>query len=333
MLNQNKVVSAVTVIVQLINRVLTLRTGPFRMRVFGHESGNGGVFRYPRNASRTNRSPSPCARRSWERRVARSAVRWGPPRRRSIAGVRRLRKRSEGPFPRRTVYAGMGVAEIRRLKRLEDENGKLKRLVADLTFDKSMLQDALRKVVRPVQRREVVRRYQTAFALSERRACRAMGFGPASHRYQPRRDPAVELRMRLKDLAESPARYASPGRRLRSKRRKGLPAPACPSSAGKLASEPQADLPPLQRGGSVDPHAQSEAKARLPQPGRLVCGRRHERRMDDALPGRRMHAFAVRGRHVACPQRVIRLDCWCMIDLWSTVTMLSGAGGRYPRAL
>ena len=43
------------------------------------------------------------------------------------------------------VYAGMGVSEIRRLKQLEEENAKLKRLVADLTLDKSMLQDALRK--------------------------------------------------------------------------------------------------------------------------------------------------------------------------------------------
>ena len=40
----------------------------------------------------------------------------------------------------------MGVSEIRRLKQLEeDNNAKLKRLVADLTLDKSMLQDALRK--------------------------------------------------------------------------------------------------------------------------------------------------------------------------------------------
>jgi putative transposase len=43
------------------------------------------------------------------------------------------------------VYAGMGVSEIRRLKQLEEENAKLKRLVADLTLDKSMLQDAPRK--------------------------------------------------------------------------------------------------------------------------------------------------------------------------------------------
>ncbi len=38
------------------------------------------------------------------------------------------------------VYAGMGVSEIRRLKQLEEENAKLKRLVADLSLDKTMLQ-------------------------------------------------------------------------------------------------------------------------------------------------------------------------------------------------
>lgn len=42
-------------------------------------------------------------------------------------------------------FAGMGVVEIRRLKQLEEENAKLKRLVADLTLDKTMLQDVLRR--------------------------------------------------------------------------------------------------------------------------------------------------------------------------------------------
>ena len=37
----------------------------------------------------------------------------------------------------------MGVAELRRLRQLEDENRRLKRLVADLTLDKQMLQDVL----------------------------------------------------------------------------------------------------------------------------------------------------------------------------------------------
>ncbi len=39
----------------------------------------------------------------------------------------------------------MGVAAIRRLKQLEEENGKFKRQVADRTLDKSMLQHALRR--------------------------------------------------------------------------------------------------------------------------------------------------------------------------------------------
>tara|TARA_R110002167_G_scaffold45023_4_gene135345 strand:+ start:419 stop:673 length:255 start_codon:yes stop_codon:yes gene_type:complete len=40
-------------------------------------------------------------------------------------------------------YAGMGVAELRRLKQLEEENKKLKQLVADLSLDKKMLQDVV----------------------------------------------------------------------------------------------------------------------------------------------------------------------------------------------
>ena len=42
-------------------------------------------------------------------------------------------------------FAGMGVAEVRRLRVLEEENSKLKQLVADLSLDKQMLQDILRK--------------------------------------------------------------------------------------------------------------------------------------------------------------------------------------------
>jgi len=52
---------------------------------------------------------------------------------------------SEQTFYRwKRKFAGMGVAEVRRLKQLEEENRKLKQLVADLSLDKVMLQDALR---------------------------------------------------------------------------------------------------------------------------------------------------------------------------------------------
>ena len=38
-------------------------------------------------------------------------------------------------------FAHLGVGELRRLRQLEDENGRLKRLVADLTLDKHMLSE------------------------------------------------------------------------------------------------------------------------------------------------------------------------------------------------
>jgi putative transposase len=44
-------------------------------------------------------------------------------------------------------FSGMGVAELRPLRQLEDENRRLKRLVADLSLDKEMLQEVLRKKV------------------------------------------------------------------------------------------------------------------------------------------------------------------------------------------
>ena len=42
-------------------------------------------------------------------------------------------------------YSGLGPLELRRLKQLEEENAKLKRLVADLSLDKAMLQDVVRR--------------------------------------------------------------------------------------------------------------------------------------------------------------------------------------------
>ena len=63
-----------------------------------------------------------------------------------VAEVCRKRGISEQTFYRwKRKFAGMGVAELRRLRQLEDENHKLKQLVADLTLDKHMLQEVVRK--------------------------------------------------------------------------------------------------------------------------------------------------------------------------------------------
>jgi putative transposase len=42
-------------------------------------------------------------------------------------------------------FGGRGVVELRRLRQLEEENRKLKQLVADLSLDKSMLQEVIAK--------------------------------------------------------------------------------------------------------------------------------------------------------------------------------------------
>ncbi len=61
-----------------------------------------------------------------------------------VAEVIRKMGISEQTFYRwKKHYAGLGVSELRRLKQLEEENKKLKALVADLSLDKRMLQDAL----------------------------------------------------------------------------------------------------------------------------------------------------------------------------------------------
>lgn len=44
-------------------------------------------------------------------------------------------------------YAGLLPTEVKRLKQLEDENSRLKRIVADLTLDREMLQDVIRRKI------------------------------------------------------------------------------------------------------------------------------------------------------------------------------------------
>ena len=42
-------------------------------------------------------------------------------------------------------YGGLGISELRRLRQLEEENNQLKKLVADLSLDKHMLQEVIKK--------------------------------------------------------------------------------------------------------------------------------------------------------------------------------------------
>ena len=42
-------------------------------------------------------------------------------------------------------FGGLGITELKKLKQLEEENHRLKQIVADLSLDKQMLQDVLKK--------------------------------------------------------------------------------------------------------------------------------------------------------------------------------------------
>ena len=52
-------------------------------------------------------------------------------------------------------YAELGVSELRRLKMLEDENARLRKIVADLTLDKQILQEVVKKSSEGCQAREL----------------------------------------------------------------------------------------------------------------------------------------------------------------------------------
>ena len=43
----------------------------------------------------------------------------------------------------RRDYGGMGVSEVKKLKKLETENARLKRMIADLTLEKQILEDVI----------------------------------------------------------------------------------------------------------------------------------------------------------------------------------------------
>ena len=66
----------------------------------------------------------------------------------SVADICRKLGISEATFYRwKERYGGLMPSEVRKLKHLEEENVRLRRLVSDLSLDKEMLQEVLRKKV------------------------------------------------------------------------------------------------------------------------------------------------------------------------------------------
>ena len=116
---------------------------------------------------------------------------------------------SEGTFYAwKAKYSGMTVSEAKRLKALEDENAKLKKLLAEQMLDMAAMRELLqKKMVTPAVKREAVAHLKAHFGLSERRACEIAGADRKMVRYQSQRAPDTALRGRLRDLANERRRF------------------------------------------------------------------------------------------------------------------------------
>ncbi|WP_263588581.1 IS3-like element ISSpma3 family transposase [Sphingopyxis sp. GC21] len=105
-------------------------------------------------------------------------------------------------------YGGLEVSEAKRLRSLEDENAKLKRLLADSMLDNAALKDLLnKKMVTPAVQREAVAHLQACHGMSERRACRVTGADRKSMRYRSQRGDDTEVREKLRELAQQRRRF------------------------------------------------------------------------------------------------------------------------------
>ncbi|HHA1259768.1 TPA: IS3 family transposase [Enterobacter asburiae] len=109
----------------------------------------------------------------------------------------------------RKKYGGMEVPEVKRLKSLEEENARLKKLLAEAMLDKEALQVALgRKLLTTDQKREAVEFMCDATGLSQRRACRLTGLSLSTCRYKAQRPAAdAHLSGRITELALERRRF------------------------------------------------------------------------------------------------------------------------------
>jgi AcrR family transcriptional regulator len=105
-------------------------------------------------------------------------------------------------------YGGVGVPEVRELRQMREENARLQRLVADLTLDKHILQEVIRKkCLRPARRRAVAQWIRDRDQVSCRRACALADICPNTWYYRSRARDASALRLRIRELAQARPRF------------------------------------------------------------------------------------------------------------------------------
>jgi hypothetical protein len=103
------------------------------------------------------------------------------------------------------MYGNVGTTELREPRVLREENAKLKRLVADLTLDKHILGEIVKKSLRPARKRELVDWVRNCYGASLSWACRLMQIFRSLYGYCSCRPGQKALRRRMRDQAGAPA--------------------------------------------------------------------------------------------------------------------------------
>ncbi|MBN9458193.1 MAG: transposase [Bosea sp.] len=101
----------------------------------------------------------------------------------------------------------MDVSDARRLKTLEDENARLKKLLAEQRLDNAILRDVAAKKVTPDAKRKAVAHACTVHAVSQRRACLALKIDRSTVRYTSTRPDDALLREAMKAAATERRRF------------------------------------------------------------------------------------------------------------------------------
>ncbi|WP_353471547.1 IS3 family transposase [Salipiger sp. H15] len=116
---------------------------------------------------------------------------------------------SDGTFYKwRSKYGGMEVSEARRLKALEAENAKLKKMLAEQMLDVATLKEMPgKKLLKPGARRRAVDWAMKEKNYNQRRACALAGIDPRVYRRGSTRPADIKLRERLKELSGERRRF------------------------------------------------------------------------------------------------------------------------------
>ncbi|KAB7780348.1 IS3 family transposase [Xanthomonas sp. LMG 12460] len=107
----------------------------------------------------------------------------------------------------RAKFGGMSVPDAKRLKELESENTRLKKLLAEQVFENDLIKDALRKKVVSAPARRALVHELHGKGLSQRRALAVVRMSASALRYQSQPDRNIELRAWIVELAHRHKRY------------------------------------------------------------------------------------------------------------------------------